>query len=125
MRRTRRHPPWIMFANNPQIHERQILDISECPKLVADVEPPIGASFRLSAVAQGVVGRRREVVRCKGRTIGIRIAAATSKTEWPHAFPIELLSNNRRQGLRYATSICCSPRRPLGVRANAEEPLPG
>jgi hypothetical protein len=113
MRRTRRHPPWIMFENNPQIHERQILDISECPKLVADVDPPIGASFRLSAVAQGVVGRRREVVRCKGRTIGIRIAAATSKTEWPHAFPIELLSNNRRQGLRYATSICCSPRRPL------------
>jgi hypothetical protein len=80
-----------MFENNPQIHERQILDISECPKLVADVDPPIGASFRLSAVAQGVVG----------------------------------LSNNRRQGIRYATSICCSPRRPLGVRANAEEPLPG
>jgi hypothetical protein len=82
MRRTRRHPPWIMFENNPQ---RQILAISECPKLVADVDPPIGASFRLSAVAQGVVGRRREVVRCKERTIGIRIAAATSKTEWPHA----------------------------------------
>jgi hypothetical protein len=43
--RTRRHPPWIMFENNPQIHERQILDISECPKLVADVDPPIGPAI--------------------------------------------------------------------------------
>jgi hypothetical protein len=81
MRRTRQHPPWITFENNLQIHERQILDISECSKLVADVDPPIGAWFRLSAVAQGVVRRRSVVVWCKGRTIGIRIAAATSKTE--------------------------------------------
>jgi hypothetical protein len=56
------------------------------------LQTSIRRSDRLSVVAQGVVHRRREVVWCKGRTIGIGIAAATSKTEWPHALPIELFS---------------------------------
>jgi hypothetical protein len=82
LRRTRQHPSWITFENNLPSHECQILDISaDGAKLVADINAPIGASFRLSAVPQGVVRRRCEVVWRKGRTIGVRFAAATAKTE--------------------------------------------
>jgi hypothetical protein len=58
LRRTRQHQSWITFENNLQSHECQILDISaDGAKLVADINAPIGASFRLSAVPQGVVRR--------------------------------------------------------------------
>jgi hypothetical protein len=75
-RRTRHHPLWITFENDVRSYECQILDVStDGAKLVADIEAPIGTTFRLSAVPQAVVRRRCEVVWRKGRTIGVKFAA--------------------------------------------------
>jgi hypothetical protein len=75
-RRTRHHPSWITFENDVRSYECQILDVStDGAKLVADIDAPIGTTFRLSAVLQAVVRRRCEVVWRKGRTIGVKFAA--------------------------------------------------
>jgi hypothetical protein len=72
----RNHPSWITFERDIQSHECQIIDIfGDGAKLVADVEPPIGSTFRLSAVPQAVVRRRCEVIWRRGRTFGVKFAA--------------------------------------------------
>ena len=43
-------------------------------KLVADIEVPIGSTFRLSVVPQAIVRRKCEVVWRKGRVIGVKFA---------------------------------------------------
>jgi hypothetical protein len=57
-----------------------MLDIAGCPKLVANVDPLIAASCRLSAVAKGVVRRLPEAVRSDLR-LASELRPRLSKTE--------------------------------------------
>ena len=75
VRRSRQHSAWIKIENDFRSHECQVLDVSaNGAKLVADIEVPIGSTFRLSVVPQAVVRRKCEVVWRKGRVIGVKFA---------------------------------------------------
>jgi hypothetical protein len=82
LRRTRYHSLWITFDRGVQSFECQVLDISTGgAKLVAEIDAPIGTTFRLSAAPQAVVRRRCEIVWRKGRTIGVKFVPETAKAK--------------------------------------------
>jgi hypothetical protein len=79
-RRSRHHLSWITIENDIRSYECQVLDVSaDGAKLVADIEAPIGSSFRLSIVPNAIVRRECEVVWRKGRTIGVKFANPVTK----------------------------------------------
>jgi hypothetical protein len=80
VRRARQHPAWITIKNDIRSYECQVLDVSAGgAKLVADIETPIGSTFRLSIVPHGIVRKKCEVVWRKGRVIGVRFAPKITK----------------------------------------------
>jgi len=83
-RRIRQHRSWITIENDIRSHECQVLDVSaDGAKLLADIDAPIGSTFRLSAVPEALVRRKCEVLWRKGRMIGVKfsIEASTSPNE--------------------------------------------
>jgi PilZ domain len=80
-RRSRHHLSWITLENDIRSYECQVLDVStDGAKLVADIEAPIGSTFRLSIVPQAIVRQKCEVVWHKGRVIGVKFASWGAKT---------------------------------------------
>jgi len=81
-RRARHHLSWITIAKDIRSYECQVLDLSaDGAKLVADIETPIGSTFRLSIVPQAIVRQKYAVVWRKGRVIGVKFAGQAAKTE--------------------------------------------
>jgi hypothetical protein len=75
-RRIRQHRSWITMENDIQRHECRVLDVSsDGAKLLADIDVPIGSTFRLSVGPEAAVRRKCEVLWRKGRMIGAKFLA--------------------------------------------------